>query len=215
MSLHCTASYHSVWNEFGTFLERLPLNIQTFQIYFMKTLFYLASILILLSACHHQKSVAASNAYGNNTQATPASYTQITTQGEVQIKTDESTTATITVYNPPDSVNTTTVVANNTTVVNDTNKNNYRLSISFISIGAGIDWQTQESFVKWLDAQPSHPKYDEYQWGREGEKDYCLKLTELSTREQEIFVRDVRTQLTDKPLVIVSEYAECKGKKVN
>lgn len=182
----------------------------------MKTLFYTSSIILLLSACRHQKSVAASNANSQNpgsTAATP-NYTITTTQGDVQIQTDQSTTATIIITNPPDSV-VTTVVPNNSQAMQDTTQDIYRLTVDFISKGEGIDMQTQESFVKWLDAQPSHPKYDVTHWGREGETNYCLKLSELSTREQEVFVRDVRTQLTDKELVFVTEYAKCKGKKVN
>ncbi len=187
----------------------------------MKPFIYTVSLLLVLSACRHQKSVTGANAnsYSNKpatqTQASDTSkpkYVIVTTQGDVQIKTDESTTATIIITNPPDSAVTTTVVTNNS---QDTTKNIYRLTVSFISKGEGIDYKTQESFVKWLDAQPSHPNYDVTHWGREGETNYCLKLAELSTREQEIFVRDVRTQLTDKELVFVSEYAECKGKKVN
>jgi hypothetical protein len=57
--------------------------------------------------------------------------------------------------------------------------------------------------------------YDKTQWGREGETSFCLKLRELSTRQQEIFVRDVRTKLADKQLVFVDEFVECKGRKVN
>ncbi|MDQ3109576.1 MAG: hypothetical protein M3R17_06740 [Bacteroidota bacterium] len=179
----------------------------------MKRLLYAAVLLTFFTACRHQKSVASAdaNAYSKppapDATATPGS-TVTTTQGDVQIQTDESTTATIVVYNPPDSVVTTVVAP-----AADTAQNIYRLTISFISKGEGIDYKTQESFEKWLKEQPKHPAYEVTHWGREGETNYCLKLNELSTREQEIFVRDVRTQLTDKSLVFVSEYAMCKGTK--
>jgi hypothetical protein len=87
----------------------------------------------------------------------------------------------------------------------------YRVTISFISKGEGIDIKSQETLENWLKNQPKTPKYEKTHWGREGETNYCLKLDELSTREQEIFVRDLRTLLTDKPLILISEYAECKG----
>ncbi|HET6991298.1 MAG TPA: hypothetical protein VFJ43_08250, partial [Bacteroidia bacterium] len=141
--------------------------------------------------------------------------TQTHTQGDVTITTsDYSTSATIIINNPPDDTVVTTVAANPLPAT-DTTQDIYRVTVSFISKGQGIDLATEETFVKWLKEQPKHPAYDVTQWGREGEKNYCLKLTELSTREQEIFVRDLRTQLTDKELVFVSEYARCKGKKVN
>lgn len=169
----------------------------------MKTFFYTAVLLVFFASCRHHKSVVSSDANSTTT----------TQQGDVQIQTDESTTATVVINNSPDTV-VTTVVADNSTTTTDTVQVIYRLSISFISKGEGIDGNTQESFLKWVLAQPSHPKYDEYHWGREGEINYCFKLSELSTREQEIFVRDVRTQLTDKELVFVSEYALAKGTKV-
>ncbi|HEU4716291.1 MAG TPA: hypothetical protein VFU15_00575, partial [Bacteroidia bacterium] len=62
---------------------------------------------------------------------------------------------------------------------------------------------------------PKHPAYVKTHWGREGETNYCLKLNELSTREQEIFVRDVRTMLANNDLVFVDEWAECKGTPQN
>jgi hypothetical protein len=180
----------------------------------MKPIFYIAAIAFLFSACHHQKAItsASSNNQPRKDSAVVANETQTHTQGDVTITTsDYSTSATIVINNPPDTDVTPTVVAPN----QDTTQEIYRLTVSFISKGAGIDSKTEETFVKWLKAQPKQPAYEETRWGREGEKNYCLKLSELSTREQEIFVRDVRTLLTDKELVIVSEYAPCKGRKVN
>lgn len=171
----------------------------------MKLFIYSAILLSLFTACRHQKSVTSAEAPATTTTTT----TMTTTQGDVQIQTDESVTATITIDNPPDDSVVTTVVAPSV----DTGQAVYRLTISFISRGEGIDYKTKESFEKWLKDQPKHPAYEVTHWGREGETNFCLKLNELSTREQEIFVRDVRTQLTDKPLVLVSEYAACKGTK--
>jgi hypothetical protein len=181
----------------------------------MKRLLYVAILLSLFTACRHQKATSAdATAYSKppapatstTTPTSTPSYTMTSTQGDVQIETDESTTATIEIYNPPDSVVTTVVAP-----PMDSAQVIYRLTISFISKGEGIDYKTQETFENWLKAQPKHPAYQVTHWGREGETNYCLKLNELSTREQEIFVRDVRTQLTDKSLVLISEYAACKG----
>ncbi len=171
----------------------------------MKTLLFSLSLLLLVAGCRHQKAVTSSappKPENTNTQST----TIISNQGDVTISSDESTTATIEITNPPDTIVTSVVLPDTTQMI-------YRLKVSFISKGSGIDRETNESFEKWLDMQPKHPKYEKTHWGREGEIDYCLKLDELSTREQEIFIRDVRTQLTDKELVFVSEYSTCKGRK--
>ncbi|CAN5234411.1 hypothetical protein BH09BAC5_BH09BAC5_19150 [soil metagenome] len=169
----------------------------------MKTLLATFGIVFLMTSCHHQKAVTSANsAPANGMENT----TITTTQGDVQIATDPSTTATIIIDNPVDSAVTTVVAENQEEEI-------YRLTVSFISKGEGIDEKTLESFENWLKMQPKQPVFEITHWGREGETNYCLKLNELSTREQEIFVKDVRTQLTDKELVFVTEYAKCKGSK--
>jgi hypothetical protein len=178
----------------------------------MKPIFYSAAILLLLSACRHQKAAMASGANASNNSHTDTTWTTTHSEGNVTITTDESTTATIIITNPPDSTVTTTVDAGNPQVSTDSLPI-YRLTVSFISKGAGIDMKSEEEFEKWLKEQPKHPAYETTHWGREGETNFCLKLDELSTREQEIFVRDVRTMLADKELVFVTEYAVCKGVK--
>ncbi len=186
----------------------------------MKPLLYPAAIIFLFAACKHQKSIAKTDASSHSSQQTTttthdstSSFTLVHSQGNVQIATDQSTTATIEIYNPPDSNVTTTAVQNNPQPTVDTTQTIYRLTVSFISKGAGIDYKTEESFENWLKQQPKHPAYEKTHWGREGETNFCLKLDELSTREQDQFVKDVRTMLADKELVFVTEYSVCKGVK--
>src|ERR1041385_1455016 len=180
----------------------------------MKPVFYAAILLIFISSCRHQKAATASaqpytaGAQADSVANQSTGCTTTTSQGDVTITTDESTTATIIITNPPDSV-VTTVDAGNQNLSADSSI--YRLTVSFISKGAGIDTKTMESFEKWVKEQPKHPAYETTHWGREGETNFCLKLDELSTREQDIFVRDVRTMLADKELVFVTEYSICKG----
>jgi hypothetical protein len=90
---------------------------------------------------------------------------------------------------------------------------NTRLVVMFISKGAGIDQKTKEAFEKWLQEQPRQVKWEITTWGREGELNYCLKLDELSTRDQEKFVEQTRIFLTDKDLVIVTENAPCDRRR--
>lgn len=198
----------------------------------MKRLFYPVAFLLVFSACRHQAVTASANADNYTNQSSQQTTTTTTTtttpaNGGTTTTTDPAnsgTTTTVTTGNGTSTGTTTTVDAGGntggtgnggttTTVSAQTDTSNiYRVSVSFISRGEGIDYKTQETFENWLAAQPKHPAYMKTHWGREGETNYCLKLNELSTREQEIFVRDLRTLLTDKPLVLINEYAECKGR---
>jgi hypothetical protein len=90
---------------------------------------------------------------------------------------------------------------------------NYRVVISFASRGSGIDYTTQASFLKWVGEFTPHVNYEETHWGREGEVDYCLKLSELSTTDQERFVKEARTQLGNKDLIFIKENTPCSHKR--
>jgi len=87
-----------------------------------------------------------------------------------------------------------------------------RLVVSFISKGEGIDHKTKEEFEVWLGMR-GNVTWETSSWGREGEVNFCFRLSNMQTREQDIFVRDVRTFFTDKELVLVSEWAPCDRRK--
>lgn len=91
--------------------------------------------------------------------------------------------------------------------------NTARLVVSFISKGEGIDHDTQKAFEDWLQQNYSTATWEVTHWGREGEVNYCFRCANMDARHQEIFVRDVRTFLTGKELVLVSEYAPCDKRK--
>ncbi len=107
----------------------------------------------------------------------------------------------------------TTVVTQEPAPLPEGSVENARLVVMFISKGAGIDQKTKEAFEKWLQEQPRQVKWEVTTWGREGELNYCLKLDELSTRDQEKFVEQTRIFLTDKDLVIVTENAPCDRRR--
>lgn len=105
--------------------------------------------------------------------------------------------------------------ANETTNVTETttaDTNVVRLVVSFISKGEGIDIKTQTAFEQWL-TNRGNVTWETAHWGREGETNYCFRLTNMSGRDQEIFVRDVRTFMTDKELVLVNEWAPCDKRR--
>jgi len=88
----------------------------------------------------------------------------------------------------------------------------FRMVVSFFSTAAGIDGKINDEFVKFLDTYPKKIAYEPTHWGREGEIDYCLKLSELSTAEQEDFVKKAKVILSKSSLVNINENAACVHK---
>lgn len=86
-----------------------------------------------------------------------------------------------------------------------------RVVVSFISIGSGIDYATKDALDKWC--ADRNAKYEVKNWGREGETNYCFFLTGMQTRQQDIFVRDLRTFLGTNELVLVEEWGKCDKRK--
>ena len=83
----------------------------------------------------------------------------------------------------------------------------YRLVISFFSIGEGVNLKVNEEFEKFISAYSPKVKHELVAWGREGEKDYCFKLTELSSVQQEEFIRKAKEVATKK--VHIKENEQC------
>ncbi len=87
-----------------------------------------------------------------------------------------------------------------------------RVVVSFISQGQGTDTKTKEKLRDWLKEQ--NVAYEEKNWGREGETNFCIFLKEKrDSRQQEIFVKNLRTFIGENQLVIVEEYGKCDRRK--
>jgi hypothetical protein len=86
-----------------------------------------------------------------------------------------------------------------------------RVVVSFISKGEGIDIAGKDALDKWLSER--NAVYEVKNWGREGETNYCFFLTGMQTRQQDIFVRDLRTFLGENELVLVEEWGKCDKRK--
>ena len=91
-------------------------------------------------------------------------------------------------------------------------EDNYRLVVSFYSEGQGTDLKTKDEFVKLINGNAKKISYEPTSWGREGETDYCLKISELSSAEQTDFVRKAKELLGKSKLVHVDENAKCVHK---
>ena len=99
----------------------------------------------------------------------------------------------------------------------DSQNQNYRLIVSFISIGEGIDPKGREMLdnkVKSWDSEKGEPVQMEIvPWGREGEADFCFSLKELTPKEQEAFVKEIKTMYKDNSLVQITENQPCAHKR--
>jgi len=87
-----------------------------------------------------------------------------------------------------------------------------RLVVSFTSKGSGIDYAAKEEFEKWL-GERGNVTWTTVTYGREGETNFCFQLKNMDSRQQEIFIRDVRTHLTGNDRIFVEEYAPCDKRK--
>jgi len=107
-----------------------------------------------------------------------------------------------------------TVFANGQTRVR---KQTSRLVVSFYSICCGIDHKTKEKLDKFIKqyekAKGKRLTKAAVRWGREGEIDYCLKLSELSPRQQKKFISKVRSLLKRSKLVHINENVACQSKR--
>jgi hypothetical protein len=92
----------------------------------------------------------------------------------------------------------------------------YRLSVSFISIGEGIDYKAKEkydSFIKDFAKRNKvkEPAHETVGWGREGETDYCFTLSELpDAGMQAAFVKESKALLAGNELVVLKENTKCR-----
>ena len=69
----------------------------------------------------------------------------------------------------------------------------YRVVISFFSFASGIDRAAKKSIDSLIDEYSIKRNItlerEETRWGREGEIDYCMKLKELTTKEQKKLIK--------------------------
>jgi len=95
--------------------------------------------------------------------------------------------------------------------------NNYRLTISFNSIGAGIDYKTKEkydAFIKEYEKQNKvNISFEITPWGKEGEIDYCFLLKELAPDMQLDFIKRSKEISGASKTIGVEENSPCRYKK--
>ena len=102
----------------------------------------------------------------------------------------------------------TTTTTTTSTQTMEVQAEKFRLVVSFISKGAGPDNTKSAALIAYIGIHPKKPTYTVAHWGREGEADYCLHLTELTKSEQVDFVANVNKMMAGSDMVFVKENAE-------
>jgi hypothetical protein len=93
-----------------------------------------------------------------------------------------------------------------------------KITVSFISIGEGIDYERmtgyQEVLENWKSAAGKTLSYESIGWGREGETDFCIDMTNISDTESKKFLSETRERFKDNSLVQIETNQECKESRI-
>lgn len=85
----------------------------------------------------------------------------------------------------------------------------FSVGVSFISFGAGTDPEARQILENCIDRIEVKAKRRLHgtiiPWGREGEADFCMDLSELSPSLKSQFIEDLKIAFKDKELVQIQE----------
>lgn len=102
--------------------------------------------------------------------------------------------------------------ADTQTTMEDEKTIQYRLIISFISKGAGIDSKLSDAITAYTSSHPKKPASKLISWGREGENDHCFLLKELTKTEQVEFIAEIKKIIGSSDMVLLTENSKCMHK---
>ena len=93
----------------------------------------------------------------------------------------------------------------------------YRIIVSFISWGEGIDPEARKIMENCMSENLENTEKEEVfeamPWGREGEVDFCFSLSELNEEEQNNFVSSMQKTFEDNKLVQIYENSPAPHKR--
>lgn len=89
----------------------------------------------------------------------------------------------------------------------------YRLAISFISYGGGIDGKIYNKVDSFIASRRKKLDCVVQAWGREGETDKYYPLNELSSKEQKTMISQLKKICEGNEMVIISENVENQRKR--
>ncbi len=92
-----------------------------------------------------------------------------------------------------------------------------RLVLTFFSIASGVDIKSLNRFEEFIGEYAAelgiNIDYEKTHWGREGETDFCLELTELNPDQQADFVSRTRKLMETAEHLSIYENAPCKHRR--
>ncbi len=83
-----------------------------------------------------------------------------------------------------------------------------RFIVSFISKGSSIDFKSREKFVAYLES--NNIEYNKVSWGREGEMDYCISISDSDEKTQAKLIEEIKTLLDASDLIRYKENTPCR-----
>ena len=93
----------------------------------------------------------------------------------------------------------------------------YVLKVSFFSIGSGIDGKVRQEYERYINEFQTTNNvtivFDKTSWGKEGEIDYCIKLTGLTKELQQEFIQSTKDKIKDSKRIRLYENTTCTFKK--
>jgi hypothetical protein len=91
----------------------------------------------------------------------------------------------------------------------------FRFTVSFISKGAGTDYQIRQKYDAFVSDFETKNKVkiaiSKAAWGREGEMDYCIDFNDLSKEIIERFISESKAVLSVSDRINIGENTECRG----
>jgi hypothetical protein len=99
-----------------------------------------------------------------------------------------------------------------------TKKEIEKITVSFISIGEGIDFEAMTNYKDFIDNWKSSVgksvSYETIGWGREGETDFCIDMTNISDSESKKFLAETREKIKNNSLVQIETNQQCKESRI-
>ena len=94
-------------------------------------------------------------------------------------------------------------------------KKTFRFTVSFISKGAGTDYQIKEKYDAFITDFETKNKVkmtiNKASWGREGESDYCFEMTQLNNEIVKKFMAESKALLSASDRINIGENTNCRG----
>jgi hypothetical protein len=104
---------------------------------------------------------------------------------------------------------------NKSNMTSNNEKKVFRFTVSFISKGAGTDYQIKQKYDAFITDFETRNKVkltiNKAPWGREGETDYCFELNELNNEIVEKFITESKALLSTSDRINIGENTNCRG----